>query len=269
MFFLLSLLLIVPFSTQAEIFQWVDDNGSKNFSDKPHQGAKSLKIKPGYTYYQIKKIYDGDTILLTNGLKVRLLGINTPEVERRNKLAQVGGEVAKSWLQKRLKNKKVRLESDVEKKDKYGRLLAHIFTENKEHINIELVKQGLASVNIHPPNLKYTDELIKAEQQAEQARLGIWNYQEYAPKQLSQITQQRVKGWQRITGVINNIRYSRRYIYLNFTDTFALKIERKAEGLFPVLESYMGGPIEARGWVNRHKKRYSMIIRHPSAIINR
>ncbi len=269
MFFLLSLLLIVPISTQAEMFQWVDNNGSKNFSDRPHLGAKPLKIKSGYTYYQIKKVYDGDTILLTNGLKVRLLGINTPEVKRRDKSAQAGGEEAKRWLQKKLKNKKVRLESDIEKKDKYGRLLAHVFTEDKEHINIELVKQGLASVNIYPPNLKYTDELIKAEQQAEQARLGIWGYQEYAPKPLSHISQQRVKGWQRITGVINNIRYSRRYIYLDFTDTFALKIERKAEGLFPVLESYMGRPIEARGWIHRHKKRYSMIIRHPSAIINR
>jgi endonuclease YncB( thermonuclease family) len=263
---LIFLLIIAPFSVQAEIYQWSDTKGNKHFSDKPHQDAQTLHISPGYTYHYVKKVYDGDTILLANGNKVRLLGINTPEVEGRNKTAQAGGEQAKRWLQKKLQNKKVRLLKDVEKNDKYGRLLAHIFTEDKQHINLELVKNGLASVNIHPPNLKYTDQLLKAELLAEQQRLGIWNYKEYEPKQANQIKQTRFQGWQRVVGQIINIRHNHKYSYLNFSDTFGLKIERSSSDLFPELESYVGKKLEARGWINKHKNRYSMFIRHPSQL---
>ncbi|MFW5444162.1 MAG: thermonuclease family protein [Methylococcaceae bacterium] len=269
MFFLLYPLLFFPLLTQADVFQWVDNNGNKHFSDRPHPGSKILHISPGYTYYQVKKVYDGDTVLLTNGQKVRFLGINTPEVEGRHKLAQIGGKEAKLWLQQKLKNTKIRLEKDVEKKDKYGRLLAHVFTEDKQHINLQLIEKGMATVNIHPPNLKYTDDLLLAEKKAEHNRLGIWGYKEYAPKQLSQFNQSSTKGWQRIMGRIKNIQQGRKYIYLNLSDTFTLKIKQKGSELFPKLESYLNKQVEARGWIKKHKSRYSMLIRHPSAIIQR
>ena len=264
--FLLSLLLIFSFSVQAEIFQWLDDNGQKHFSDKPHQGAQTLQLNAGYSYYSVKKVFDGDTILLSNGNKVRFLGINTPEVEGRNKQAQAGGDEAKQWLVNQLKGTKVRLEKDVEKQDKYGRLLAHVFTEAKEHLNLQLVEKGLATVNVYPPNLKYTDELIKAAQQAELSQLGIWRYKEYAPKSVEQIKGSSFKGWQRVVGRVKNVRHTRKYSYLNLSDSFGLKIDRKTAALFPKLESYIGKQVEARGWINKRKKQYSMFIRHPSAI---
>ena len=260
------ILFLFSFPVEAEIFQWFDDNGNKHFSDKPHQRATTFQVDAGYTYYQVKTVHDGDTILLTNGNKVRFLGINTPEVEGRNKSAQIGGELAKEWLLKALKNKKIRLEKDVEKKDKYGRLLAHIFTEDKLHINLELVKKGLASVNIYPPSLKYTDELLEAEQQAELNKLGIWGYDEYKPKQVSDIKKGRFKGWQRVQGKIKNIRHARKSSYLEFSDSFSLKIKHKTLSLFPKLESYQGKQVEVRGWVSKRKNNYSMFIRHPSAI---
>ena len=117
MTFLLSLLLIFSFSVQAKIFHWLDDNGQKHFSDKSHQGAQTFQLNAGYSYYSVKKVYDGDTILLSNGNKVRFLGINTPEVEGRNKQAQAGGDEAKQWLVNQLKGTKVRLEKDVEKQE--------------------------------------------------------------------------------------------------------------------------------------------------------
>ncbi len=265
---LFFLLLFIPFSTQAETFKWTDAKGNKHYSDKAHPDAKSLFLNPGYSYYEVKRVYDGDTILLTNGSKVRLSGINTPEVARRNKPGQVGGEEAKRWLIKQLKNVKVRLEKDAEKRDKYGRLLAHVFTEKKEHINLELVSAGLATVNIHPPNLKYAGELLAVQRQAEQEQSGIWNYQQYAAKKPSDLNNSASrKGWQRIVARIINIRHTRKYSYLNCSDGFSLKIERKFISLFPDLENYIGKLIEARGWVNKHKKKYRMFIRHPGEIV--
>jgi len=259
-------IFFISFTVQADIYQWTDDEGNKHFSDKPHQGAKTLQVQAGYSYYQVKKVYDGDTVLLKNGQKIRFLGINTPEVEGRNKTAQAGGEEAKRWLQKQLKNKKIRLERDVEKQDKYGRFLAHIFTEDKQHINLELVKKGYASVNIYPPNLKYTEQLLTAESQANRSRLGLWKYPEYKRKPVSQITQGRFKGWQRVIGKINTIRHTRKYSYLSLSDTFSLKIEKKAQKYFPKLDSYLGKRVEVRGWINQRKGRYSMFLRHSSAL---
>ncbi len=264
---LFFLFLLLSFSIDAEIFLWVDADGKKHFSDKPHQNAQVLQIDAGYSYYVVKKVFDGDTVLLSNGKKVRFLGVNTPEVEGRNKSVQAGGEEARQWLIQKLKNKKVRLEPDVEKKDKYNRLLAHLFTEEKEHINLELVKNGLASVNIHPPNLKYTDELLLAQKEAERDKKGIWSYKEYATKSAEQIKKGRYKGWQRVTGEIKNIRHTRKYSYLNITDVFSLKIAKKSLVLFPELDSYLGKKIEVRGWINKHKASYSMFIRHPGAIV--
>lgn len=267
-FYILQFLLLCFISSriQAEIFQWTDEKGNKHYSDKARQGAKQLTIQTGYSYYQVKKVYDGDTILLTNGNKIRFLGINTPEVEGRQKSAQTGGEEAKRWLQQKLKNKKVRLEKDAEYKDKYGRLLAHVFTEDNQHINFQLVEKGLASVNIYPPNFKYNDDLLKAEKQAELSGLGIWGYSEYSPKPASQINHGSYKGWQRVKGRVEAIRQTRKYSYLKLSETFAIKLANKSKALFPSLNSYKGKQIEVRGWINKHKNNYSLFVRHPSAI---
>jgi len=267
MLLLLVLLLLSPLSAQAEIFQWKDENGKTHFSDLPHQGAKVLHVNAGHSYYQVKKVYDGDTVLLSNGQKIRFLGINTPEVESRHKSAQAGGEDAKRWLQKTLKNKKIRLEKDIEKRDKYNRLLAHLFTEDNLHINLELVKKGLATVNIYPPNLKYTDVLIKAQQQAEQDKLGIWQRSEYASKHANQLNRSNYKGWQRIVGEVESIYPTKKNSYLKFSKSFSLKISKKHTALFPDLINYKNKKIEVRGWVTKQKNKYTLFVRHPSQIV--
>ena len=266
MYLPLFFLLITTFSIQADIYEWEDKDGHTHFSDKPHSGAKTLNIEAGYTYYDIKKIYDGDTLLLSNGKKIRLLGINTPETEGRYKSAQAGGEEAKVWLKKRLADHKIRLDYDVEKKDKYSRLLAHIFTEEDQHINLELVKLGLATVSIFPPNTKYTKVLLEAEQHAEDTQVGVWQREEYSPKKTQRLNSSNYKGWQRIIGKIIDIHHTRKNSYLKLSDSFSLKISKRSSGLFPDLETYKDRQIEVRGWVNKKKDTFSMFIRHPSQI---
>lgn len=128
---LLVLLLCLPGWANAEIYEWQDANGSKHFSDRPVVDAKIVDIKPGYDFYRVKTVYDGDTVVLEDGRKIRFLGINTPEVQHRDKQADAGGDEAKRWLTDQLKNTKVRLEVGTEKTDKYGRTLAHLFTEKR------------------------------------------------------------------------------------------------------------------------------------------
>jgi endonuclease YncB( thermonuclease family) len=263
---LLVLLLCLPGWVHAEVYLWQDANGSKHFSDRPVADAKTIDIKPGYDFYRIKTVYDGDTVVLEDGRKIRLLGINTPEVRHRDKQADAGGDEAKRWLADKLKNAKVRLEVGVEKTDKYGRMLAHLFTEKKEHINLQLVAEGLAAVSIYPPELLYVNELIKAQNQAEHAKLGIWGRTEYAAIPVAALSEDGHQGWTRLVGKVANIRKTRKSIYLEFSDSFEARIESKWLDLFPDVNGYLGKTIEVRGWLNQSKGRLSMLIRHPSAI---
>jgi len=217
------------------------------------------------TLYQVDKVFDGDTILLNDGRKVRLLGINTPEVGG-YKSAEAGGAQAKRWLIQQLEHKNVSLQQDVELQDKYGRSLAYIFTEDQRHINLELVAKGLASVSIFPPNLQYTEALLAAEQTAEQAGLGIWSYPEYAPLPFQNLTADNHLGWKRITGTIQAVKHGANSSYLQFSEQVAIQIDNQYAALFPALDAYIGKQIEARGWVHQTKNRFSLPVRHPGSI---
>lgn len=266
LFRLICLAGFLPIVTQAEVFKWLDSQGRPYYSDRKHEFAKSLTVTPGESYFTVKKVFDGDTILLSDGQKIRLLGINTPEVAGPNKQVEAGGEEAKAWLQKKLEHQKVRLEGDVERQDKYQRYLAHVFTEDKQHINIMLVQQGLAVVNIYPPNLKYVDALLDAQQLAEKAGLGIWRDLAYRPQTHQTLNEENHRGWKRITGQVKSIKKTRKYSYLRFSEQVSLRIENRLLGLFPPLQSYVGKNLEARGWVNKNIDHYSIQIRHPGEL---
>lgn len=264
---LLLLLCCLPLISYCEIYQWQDEHGKKHFSDRSHPQAKIVEVNPGIGHSIVKQVYDGDTVVLEDGRKIRLLGINTPEVKHKNKMADVGGNEAKQWLENKLKNGKVRLVSDEEKTDKYGRVLAHLFTETNIHINLELVAAGLAQVNIYPPNLLFADELIKAQDKAEQNKLGIWGRDEYAIKPISTLAlEEDHSSWLRLEDRVSNIRYSRKYAYLALSEPVEVRIERKWLHLFPDITSYLGKTIETRGWLSKNNNKLFMLIRHPSAI---
>ena len=263
----LILLLCLPTWVNAEVYQWRDANGEKHFSDRAYSpDAKKVEIKASYSFATVKTVYDGDTVVLQDGRKIRLLGINTPEVQHRDKLADAGGEDAKKWLIAKLKNTRVRVETDVEKTDSYGRTLGYLLTENKEHINVLLVAAGLAQVSIFPPNLKYVQDFVTASQQAEANKLGIWQRPEYAPIPVEQLTEAGHSGWTRIIGKVRSVHPARKFVYLEFTDRFDARIDMEWLSLFPDLNSYQGKTIEVRGWLNKRKDKFSMLIRHPSAI---
>ena len=115
----------------------------------------------------ISEVIDGDTVKLQNGEIVRLLGINAPEK------GQVYCKEATNRLKELTEGKEVILEKDVDNKDQYGRLLRYIFL-NGENINVKLVREGLATVYIISPNIKYGTELREGENEAKNLGINIW-----------------------------------------------------------------------------------------------
>ena len=132
------------------------------------------------TWYKVSKITDGDTFYVTTSssekYKIRLIGIDAPET--RNVGVKVRkeyfGTEAKIFVTQLLRNKKVKLTFDVQKTDRYGRVLAYVYLENGIFLNQYLVENGFAVVATFPPNVKYVEVFTKAEKLARNKKLGLW-----------------------------------------------------------------------------------------------
>ncbi|QBQ56392.1 DUF4124 domain-containing protein [Nitrosococcus wardiae] len=261
----LAFLLVAP--SAATVFRWVDGEGHTHYSDRPQPGAQEIKLKLQTPYYYVQRVYDGDTLLLKEGLRVRLLGINAPEIEGRYRPEEAGASSARDWLRQHIEGHKVQLQFDKERRDHYDRLLAHVFTVEGEHLNLRLVEEGLAVVSLIPPNLKYDDSLVQAQEGAEMAKRGLWKMPDYAPQPILEIPAGNYRrGWQRYQGVPVAIRPGRKYVRLTFGPQVAVRIPQEQLGLFGKLERYLGKQIEVRGWVSRRRSNYSILVRHPSGL---
>lgn len=265
---LIGLLLQANF-VWADIFRYETESGEIGFSDQASRNAVLIesKVQPYRYKHQVKRVYDGDTIILENGDRIRLLGINTPELESYHRQGEEGGQLAKQWLKDKLHGGSVLLEYDVKKKDKYGRSLAHLFLDNGEHLNKQLLQQGLATLSIIPPNLRHADELQQAEIIAQEKRQGIWAMDSYQPISIAQLSKDRSSGWQRFLASASRIKSTRKYRRLIINEHVDIRIPKQNLALFPTLESYLDKPLEIRGWASRNKNHFSILVRHPSAIL--
>lgn len=119
----------------------------------------------------VRKVIDGDTIVLENGEYVRYIGMDAPEKGR-----PYYGEATRE--NKRLVDgKKVRLEYDVERIDRYNRTLAYVYAGGI-FVNAELVKNGYATIYTFPPNVKYYKTLLAFQKEARDQKRGLWSLSE-------------------------------------------------------------------------------------------
>jgi endonuclease YncB( thermonuclease family) len=139
-----------------------------------HAHAGTLSVVGPDRWAHVAYVYDGDTIRTDDGEKVRLLGINAPEVAHGDEPGQPLGEAAGKRLKALVLDREVRLQTDEDKHDVYGRLLAHVYLRDGTWIDGLLVKEGLAHVYIFPPNFRHAEALLHAEDVARGRRLGIW-----------------------------------------------------------------------------------------------
>lgn len=123
---------------------------------------------------KIIRIIDGDTIEIEGGEKVRYIGIDAPETVDPRKSAQCFGMEASNKNRGLIESKMARLEKDVTDRDKYSRLLRYVWIGDT-FVNLELVKQGFAYSYSYPPDIKYQDRFIKAQQEAKEAKRGLWS----------------------------------------------------------------------------------------------
>ena len=120
------------------------------------------------------EIIDGDTFRLETGEKVRLIGIDAPE------LSQPGGEMAREYLAHLLLGKPIILERGSEDRDKYNRLLRFVYIGNL-CINEEMIRQGYAEARYLPEN-PIREYYVQLEIQAEVTKAGLWSDNVFQPR---------------------------------------------------------------------------------------
>lgn len=153
------------------------------------EGKFTIPFGKPYNYNDIlvRRVIDGDTLQLESGERVRLIGIDTPEMHESDKFYRDAqrtkqdirtirelGRRAYEFTKNLVEGRRVSLEFDVEKRDKYDRLLAYVYLKDGTFVNAEIVKQGYASLMTIPPNVKYADLFLNLYQQARQNKRGLW-----------------------------------------------------------------------------------------------
>jgi micrococcal nuclease len=171
-----------------------------------HTPAVAVRVQDAKTYV-VKRVVDGDTLVLSNGQKVRLTGIDTPESKANPKAIRDSqrsgqdiqtithnGKEAADFVRQMIEGKEVRLEFDVQRHDRYGRELAYVYDvetlkfhpefktvqglwtagNNEIFLNGSIIRSGYAMPMTVPPNVKYADLLKRLYQEARDQKRGLW-----------------------------------------------------------------------------------------------
>jgi len=214
---------------------------------------------------RIKSIIDGDTVILTDDRHIRLIGINTPEIDHNNiKRSDAGALEAKASLVELLKNQKsVHLIYGEERFDRHKRTLAHLYLKNGLNIQAELLRQGQAMPLRIAPNLSLADCYNTASLSAKQKKLGLWALPQYQTRHVLHLKGSE-KGFHIISSKVKRITESRSSIWLNLQNNVALRIRKDDLNYFNKndLMSLQGKTIEANGWLYKRNKQLRMRIQH-------
>ncbi len=228
-------------------------------------GAKNVTKLSAGEIGVVASVLDGDTLYLEDGLKVRLSAMQAPKLPlgRKGFKAWPMGAESKAALTALTQKRRVQLFYGGNKRDRYGRALAQVYTltatgKRDLWVQEEMVRLGLARVYTWPDTWQDAGALYTAEAAARAGGRGIWGDPYYAVRTTEpNMLAQDVDSFQLVEGIITSVATVRGTVYMNFgadyktdfTITVAKKSRRKLEraGLdFAALE---GANVRIRGWI--------------------
>jgi endonuclease YncB( thermonuclease family) len=236
-------------------------------ADGQAAGCLADKISERVT---VVRVYDGDTVKLTDGRRVRLIGINTPELGRERKATQPFAAEARRVLQTLLdrSNRTLLLQYGQEHHDHYGRLLAHVFLDNGENVAVHLLQKGLATALVVPPNTWAVDCYRQQEDAARIERRGIWGDRRYQSRDSNSLPLA-TRDFSIVHGQVTRVKHSGGTLWIELQGPLAIRIGRKDRVNFPAgfFEHLAGQRVEVRGWVRPRPSGLVMTVRHPAALV--
>ena len=205
--------------------------------------SADCKLKTSPQSVMVSSIIDGDTVRLSDGRKVRLIGVNTPELYSGLR-PENGALEAKKFLMQLVEGQMVDLYLGREPYDRYGRVLAYLTFEGKT-LSQRLIERGLGFAISVAPNDQLADCLFTAERAPRLARLNLW------AKDTSQARHLSKSGFSVMVGKISNIEITSKYRYIELDDRLAVRVPRS---LTLPGDISIGKSLEVRGWVVDRRK---------------
>ena len=212
---------------------------------------------------------DGDTLLFSDGRRLRLIGINTPELGKNGRGPEPGALAARDRLRQLLfsSQQQVQLRFDQERHDRYGRLLAHAFLADGRNLTEVLLAEGAGAQLVVPPNTWQAPCYRAAADAAHRARRGVWALPSHQARPVESLDL-RSDGFHVVSGRVTHVSQSTSAVWINLAGNFTLRIERADLAQFQGfdLEGLPGSDIEAQGWVYARSGQLRMPLRHPTAL---
>lgn len=196
---------------------------------------------------EVAHVYDGDTVRLKDGRKIRIIGINTPETEKENQPSEYMADRATQALKQILNSTQISLLLGEEPQDRYKRWLGHLFV-NGELVSEQMLSQGLAFHIAIPPNLNFAECLKKAELQARGK--GVWEVPSSLVKNVTDLRKGE-SGFRVLTGELTAFRQIRNGYILELEDILAIKVssELLQELGYSSMDGLKGRKVRVRGWI--------------------
>ncbi|MBB5211626.1 thermonuclease family protein [Microbulbifer hydrolyticus] len=203
----------------------------------------------------LKKVVDGDTLRLKDGRRVRLIGVNTPELAHGQRRAQPLAEEAKEFTERFLAGGDLELVYDKDRYDNHGRVLAHVYNHRGDSLESALLSAGLAFHIAIAPNLTLAECLASREDEAHQRGLGVW-----APGVWPVLAADQVSpgdgGFVLLSGTVQKTDRNR-YLWLELDGPVAVRLDPKRDYGHRNGRNWQGRKIVVKGWLVDRGGKYS------------
>lgn len=188
-------------------------------------------------------VIDGDTLELVDGRRVRLIGLNAPEIGRAGRASEPWAQTARRELQRMVRGAELYLLVGDKVQDRYGRTLGHLFDGEGRNIEARLLRQGLGFTVAIAPNVLLVSCHLQHEQQARQHRRGVW---QQSPVRRAEDIEG--AGFQILRGLVKRVANAGEYVWLELDGPLALRLPVGQVGKAGVA-GWRGREVEVRGWV--------------------
>jgi endonuclease YncB( thermonuclease family) len=216
--------------------------------------------------FAVAFVIDGDSLRLKNGEEVRLIGLDTPEFGRKGRADKPFAREARKALVSLVEvaDGRVLVRPGIDRRDRYGRLLAHIYAPDGENLTAELLRQGLGYQAIVAPNQVHLACYRAAEREARNAGRGLWRQGVADAEELSADD----AGFHLVQGRVARVGQSRSTVWLELAGGASVqlpwKVWRDMTSQEP--EAFVDRRLEVRGWFYPYKDALRVRISHPASI---
>jgi endonuclease YncB( thermonuclease family) len=218
-------------------------------------GAQAFcPVPSGLGQVTVQRVVDGDTLRLSDGRSVRMIGLNTPELGKQGRSDEPFAVAARKRLEALVaaSDGRVGVLAGKEAKDHYGRTLAHLYGADGANLEAQMLAEGLGFQVAVAPNVDLVACQQAAERSARQAGLGVWRQ-----SPVLKAEQINTSGFALVSGRVSKVQRNRGGIWIELQDALVLRVAPNLSGQFDVaaLERLQGKQIEARGWIVDRSRR--------------